>query len=140
GERFLPTTREVSIGRGVVYRPVRFWTQATYAGEGIASVRGDSSGCAREVNGLPMCSAPSVAIHRAYWNVAKPSQSVSAFLSYPGAMGACDEYFWEAYLHSEPERWIGPNAEAEMEAAIVAELGDATGAIGETLAEWRRET
>lgn len=45
GGDFIPTTREVCIGAGVVYRPLRSWHANIPAGEGVSSIRGDGSGC-----------------------------------------------------------------------------------------------
>ena len=69
-------------------------------------------------------SPPFTVTHRLYWNVARPNDTVSAFLSYPNGMGAVDEYFWEVYYGDEPERFVGEHAESEMEATILAVLGD----------------
>ena len=77
-------------------------------------------------------------MHRLYWNVKAPKNRLSAFLSYPHGMALCLEYFWELYL-DDVERWTGPNAETEMEARILAEIGDAAGSLGETLDEWTKE-
>jgi hypothetical protein len=126
---FLPCTREVEVGRGVVYRPIRSWHVGTYAGERLHVVGGDRSGCIDEirsaVGGLlrEVCSPPSSAIHRVYWNRSQPDRTISALLSYPHGMSSLPEYFWEAYL-GKVERWTGDSAESEMEARIVAEIGD----------------
>ena len=126
-ERFLPCTREVSIGRGIVYRPIRSWHSGTYAGEGIDHVNSDRSGCVEVLNDREVTSPPSTATHRLYWNVRHPSVRVSAFLSYPGRMGVSDEYFWETEIASGFDsitRFFGDNAEVEMEVAITEELKD----------------
>ena len=128
GPLFVPTTREVSIGDGVVYRPVRSWHSGTYAGERRETIPGtsDGSGCikVKRGSGEELCHPPQTVTHRLYWNVAKPDDTISAFLSYPGAMGCCDEYFWEAYIGEDVERWTGDTAEADMETAILGVLGD----------------
>jgi hypothetical protein len=120
GERFLPCTREVEIAGGIVYRPIRAWALLTYAGEGLLSVRGDHSGC---VDTLGKCSPPSTAIHRLYWRrLGHPDEdTISAFLSYPQGMGCVDEYFWGIYGGGSdgPERFLGPEAETEMETRIL---------------------
>jgi hypothetical protein len=141
GERFVPCTREIEIAQNIVYRPVRMWHTGVYAGENIASVHGDGSGCVQQINGQAMTNVPATVTHRAYWNRSRPDVCVSAFLSYPGAMGACEEYFWEAMLMngapdaeneqeaedaaSDPIRFTGTNAESEMETFIVRLLRDA---------------
>ena len=141
GERFVPCTREIEIAPNIVYRPVRIWHTGVFAGENIASVGGDRSGCVGNIDGIPMTHVPSTVTHRVYWNRSRPDICVSAFLSYPGAMGAVDEYFWEAMLMSrapdaeneqeaetaasDPARFTGDNAESEMEAFIVRLLRDA---------------
>jgi hypothetical protein len=119
---FVPATREIAIGDGVVYRPIRSWHSGTYAGEGLLRMpSGDRSGC---VDDDGSTQPPLTVTHRLYWNVAKPEDMISAFLSYPGAMGCCDEYFWEAYIGDDVERWTGETAEADMEKAILGALGD----------------
>ncbi len=122
---FIPCTREVSIGRGVVYRPLRGWHSGVLAGEGITSVNGDGSGCIRLPDAKQehfIAPRPLTVVHRLYWNK-RTDKKVSAFLSYPRAMGACDEYFWEANIN-DCMRWTGPKAEERMEAAILARIGD----------------
>jgi hypothetical protein len=123
---FIPCTREVSIGRGVVYRPLRSWHSGVRAGEGITSVHGDGSGClkADEDKQYYIAPRPLTVVHRLYWNK-RTDKHVSAFLSYPGAMGACDEYFWEANIN-DCQRWTGPKAEERMEAVILTRIGDRT--------------
>lgn len=119
-EDFIPGTREVEIGRGVVYRPIRSWHSGTYAGERKrVQEDGDTSGCIDE-KGRPY-GRPYTVTHRLYWNRRDPERRVSVFLSYPGAMGACPEYFWEAYI-ADVERFA---TEGECEARILQELGDA---------------
>ncbi len=122
---FIPCTREIEIADGVRYRPIRSWHSGTYAGEGRDVVDGDRSGCAWSHDGMLVTMVPRTVVHRAYWNVKHPDRWVSAFLSYPGAMGAERVYFWEANIPSDGDsitRFVGDNAEAEMEAAIVAYL------------------
>lgn len=131
GPIFIPCTREIEIGRSVVYRPVRMWHSGTYAGEGFTSVRGDGSGClkrgAEATHDHHIAPRPSSVVTRLYWNRNKPARKISALLSYPGGMGCVDEYFWEATIESDTDgitRWTGDNAEAEMEEAIRQEIGD----------------
>lgn len=95
-ERFIPGTREIAIGSGVVYRPIRSWHANVYAGEGITRVNGDGSGCLREGPG-EWCNRPYTVTHRLYWNKKDPERTWSVFLSYPDAMGCCPSYFWELY-------------------------------------------
>lgn len=124
GERFIPCTREITIGGGVWYRPLRSWHSNTYAGEGLTSVRGDGSGCLHEGRGaMPVASQPSTVTHRLYWHERNRERTISVFLSYPNRMGYSDgEYFWEAYGTGIEARWFGENAETEMEAAVLAVL------------------
>jgi hypothetical protein len=137
GDQYIPCTREISIGRNVVYRPLRRWSAGTYAGEGIGSIQGDRSGCVHVESGRRLCSPPNVVTHRRYWNTRAPDIGVSAFLSYPHGMGAVDDYFWEIYGGGEPEdphdrnpedndilRFMGPSAESDMEARILLRLAD----------------
>ncbi len=120
---FVPCTREVQIADGIVYRPIRSWHSGTYAGEQRDIVDGDRSGCAwRDRDGLMVTMIPRSVTHRAYWHRKDPSRWVSAFLSYPGAMGACSSYFWEANIPSDGDSITRYVDEAEMEAAIVAFL------------------
>jgi hypothetical protein len=121
---FVPCTREIDIGRGVVYRPLRSWHSGVLAGEGITSVGGDGSGCIKldPKDDHYIAPRPQTVVHRLYWNK-RTKKKVSAFLSYPRAMGACDEYFWEANI-DDCMRWTGPKAEQRMEASILARIGD----------------
>lgn len=125
GPAFVPCTREIDIGNGVVYRPLRSWHSGIFAGEGLTEVGGDASGCIRiDSRSSYVAPRPGTVVHRLYWNkLARGVSCVSAFLSYPNAMGACSEYFWEAYIGEEPERFTGPDAETEMERAIVFAIG-----------------
>lgn len=120
---FLPATREISIGRGVVYRPIRSWHSGTYAGERITNVHGDRSGCVTNVPGslTQHCPPPYTVTHRVYWNKRDPERTVSAFLSYPNGMGCCPDYFWEAMGSDEPERFP---SEEECETRILEWLSD----------------
>ena len=117
---FIPCTMARPIGGDVFFRPVRSWHSATYAGEGLEIVGGDRSGCLMKGGVLSkMCSVPLTVTHRQYWHKRDPARAVSAFLSYPNAMGCSDSYFWETYgLGDDVERWFGDNAEAKMERAI----------------------
>jgi hypothetical protein len=117
--QWLPCTRAIAIGGGVFYRPIRSWHSGTYAGERLTIVRGDKSGCmmAGGPLGRDVAPLPNTATHRLYWHKSDPDAVVSAFLSYPGGMGCCDEYFWETNI-GDCERFTGPSAEEEMEASI----------------------
>ena len=57
--------------------------------------------------------------HRIYWNK-ETGKSISAFLSYPGAMAIGDRYFWE--IHPYEDDVARFDSEDEMERAVVAEL------------------
>lgn len=118
---FLPATREIEIAGGVRYRPIRSWHTGCFAGEHITSINGDASGCAKLVAGAWATSPPYTVTHRLYWHPSNPEKCVSAFLSYPNGMGCCDEYFWEASVN-DCERFTGPTAEEDCEAAIVKAL------------------
>lgn len=119
---FIPATMSRSIGDGVFFRPIRSWHSATYAGEKLTKIpnTNDGSGCVRNPSDIiRVCSIPLTVTHRLYWHERDHRKTVSAFLSYPNAMGACDEYFWEVYrIGDDIERYFGENAEAEMEEII----------------------
>lgn len=120
---FIPGTREISIGGGVVYRPIRSWHSGTYAGEKLESLPNttDRSGCVMgQLRGITVSTLSYTVTHRVYWNVAKPDEMISCFLSYPGGMGCCDRYFWEALIDGEPVRFFD---EAEAEKAIRDTIG-----------------
>jgi len=122
-DRFIPCTMERMIAPNIFWRPIRSWHSNTYAGEQMLNTpSGDRSGCAKEIHGshLLHCYIPYTATHRIYWNN-ETDETISAFLSYPNGMGACDEYFWEA-LFEDTERWFDENAEIEMEEAIIERL------------------
>lgn len=121
-QEFIPCTMARHISDGVMFRPVRSWHSATYAGEKLEIVGSDRSGCARKDGPYSfMCSIPLSVTHRLYWHKDAPDKTVSAFLSYPNGMGCSDEYFWETYgLGEDVERWFGDAAEQEMETAITA--------------------
>jgi len=126
-EWFIPTTMSRAIGDGVFFRPVRSWHSATFAGEKLTErAGGDRSGCMfpERFHGLEVCSIPYTVTHRLYWHEKAPDNTISAFLSYPGAMGFSEEYFWEANGSDENDvtRFFGDAAEAEMEIAIKAKL------------------
>lgn len=112
---FLPCTRNVEIGDGIVYRPIRSWHAGTFAGEQRVQIIGDRR----------MTSPPYSAIHRLYWRIQAPKRCVSAFLSYPNGLGAMPTYFWEISI-GDCERFTGVRAEEEMEAAIKGFLLDGT--------------
>lgn len=122
GRIFVPCTRAVHVGEGVFYRPIRSWSTNVFAGEGLEIIGEDRSGCAYpEKDGIRKCSLPRTYTHRLYWHEAEPDCTVSAFLSYPGAMGyytGTNEYFWEANLN-DYERFVGLKAEERLERAIL---------------------
>jgi|SRR5882724_6566956 len=81
---FIPATREIEIGEGVVYRPIRSWHSNVPAGE--------------RCENWP----PRTYTHRIYWKkgtdpnaTASKVFTVSAFLSYPKGMSIVDHYHWE---------------------------------------------
>ena len=94
---FVPATREIEIGAGIVYRPVRSWHSGVYAGERLEIVGSDKSGCLIGRHGsLSTCLPPKSYTHRIYWRRGgDPSKHISAFLSYPGGMVTTDRYVWE---------------------------------------------
>lgn len=120
-DRFIPCTREIEIGDGVRYRPIRSWHSNTFAGERLTEVGGDRSGCMHTMGGRRWAPIPNTVTHRLYWHESDPERTVSAFLSYPGAMSSGNEYFWEANI-DDCVRFFGPEAETECETAIKAEL------------------
>lgn len=110
---FIPGTMERKISEKVVFRPIRSWHNGTYAGERLRKVGNDGSGC-MDVDGR--CRIPLTVTHRIYWNTLTNVQ-LSAFLSYPDAMGYFDGgYFWEICAESGIVRFTN---EEEMERAIV---------------------
>src|SRR6185312_2082255 len=117
-QEFIPCTTPRHIGSEVYCQPIRSWHSGTYAGEKLTSIPGsnDRSGCLRD----GMADAPLSVTHRLYWHRDKPEQKISAFLSYPNGMGACDTYFWEcnAIAPDDVVRFFGPDAEKKMETAI----------------------
>jgi hypothetical protein len=122
GPDFVPATREISIGRGVLYRPVRSWHSGTYAGERLESVGGDRSGCivGELGGGLKVTTPPRTVTHRVYWNASDPEDRISAFLSYPDGMSGVSEYHWEA-MADDVERFV---KEEELESWILDQIGD----------------
>jgi hypothetical protein len=127
-QSFIPCTISRAIGDGIFFRPIRSWHSATFAGEKLTKMPGpdDRSGCMWEerFHGLQVCCIPYTVTHRLYWHESKPDKTISAFLSYPDAMGFSGGYFWEAYgvEADDVSRYFGDGAEAEMEAAIKAKL------------------
>lgn len=130
---FIPCTMARHIGGGVLFRPIKSWHSATYAGEGLDKMPGgeDRSGCVfsgtvigRDGSPITMeklCMVPYTVTHRIYWHESDPDKTVSAFLSYLNAMGYCGdgEYFWETYgISDDIERFTGDSAEQEMETFI----------------------
>lgn len=126
---FIPCTMARSIGEGVFFRPIRSWHSGTYAGEGLFKIPNstDGSGCLREETARypgsavgTLTSAPLTVTHRLYWHTREPHRTLSAFLSYPNAMGAYEDYFWETYWPDckDIERFIGEDAEERMEDVI----------------------
>ena len=121
---FIPATTERHITKDIVFRPRKSWHSATAAGEKITGWTDieDRSGCARpikECGGLLMCMVPYSVTHRLYWNKKRPDEKISAFLSYPDAMGGCDTYFWEALFDDDTHRF---DTEEDMEKAILKAL------------------
>lgn len=114
---FIPATSPRQISPHIYFRPIRSWHSATYAGEGLTVVKTDKSGYLLN-NGL--CYAPKTVTHRIYWHD-ETNKFISAFLSYPDAMGCVDEYFWEIYPgdNEDVDRFF---SEAEMEAKIISIL------------------
>lgn len=125
-EQFIPTTMPRLIGRNVVFRPLRSWHSNTFAGEGLFKIpnSNDSSGCLEAFGRT--CMKPYTVTHRIYWN-RRTGNTISAFLSYPDAMGMSNgEYFWETLgtnKDGDIERFFGPNAERQMEQAIIKTIG-----------------
>ncbi len=125
-QTFIPCTLTRSIGNGVVFRPIKSWHSATFAGEGLLKIpeSDDGSGCVRpstEGSYQKLCPIPLTVTHRLYWHESNPDKTISAFLSYPEAMGyyGDKEYFWEIYgTGDDIERFGGEQAEAEMEVVI----------------------
>lgn len=115
---FIPGTMERKVASNIVYRPIRAWHSNTYAGEGLKTWKGDRSGCLRD-DGLT-CIKPYTVTHRIYWNT-QTQEEISSFLSYPNAMGCCDDYFWEIYDYKsgETSRYA---TEEEMEAKVISLL------------------
>lgn len=122
---FIPATMARAIGTGVFFRPMRSWHSGTYAGERLYKMpeSNDRSGCLFEekAHDFDICSPPLTVTHRNYWHERDAGKTLSAFLSYPGGMGADQEYFWEVYWRQREldiERFYWPEAEAEMEVKI----------------------
>ena len=92
---YIPCTSPRTVADGIEFRPIRSWSSATYAGEGLRIHRGDRSGC---IEAYDRCRPPKTVTHRVYTNF-KTEKQISAFLSYPDAMGYWGnaEYFWEIY-------------------------------------------
>ncbi len=118
---FIPATRAVSIGHGIVYRPIRSWHSGVLAGERYdPKPREDRSGCiVGQLRGLDVTQPPRTVTHRIYWSPDRPKRWISAFLSYPNGMSCVDHYHWEVLIDGEVERF---STEEECEAAIVAAL------------------
>jgi hypothetical protein len=121
---FIPATMEREIAKDIVFRPIRSWHSATYAGEKLQEMNGDHSGCMELIQQQgfmrkqEMCRIPYTVTHRQYWHRKNPNELISAFLSYPNAMGCWDTYFWEIYptLDGNEKRF---DSEKKMEKAIV---------------------
>jgi hypothetical protein len=122
GLLFVPATRAIHIGENVFYRPLRSWSTGVYAGELLEVVGSDRSGCAdpKKEGQLQKCCVPRTYTHRLYWHDDEPAYTVSAFLSYPNAMGYTggNEYFWEVNLQ-DCKRFTGPKAEEKLERLIL---------------------
>lgn len=130
-DKFIPCTTPRKVAKGIVFRPLRSWHSGTFAGEGLKSVKGDGSGCIKMSNeggwNHETCMPPYTVTHRWYYIDGHPEIGLSAFLSYPDRMGCSDgEYFWEALgtigCEDDVERFFGPDAEAEMERAVIKTL------------------
>ena len=121
---FIPGTYEREIAPNIVFRPIKSWHSATYAGERITIHNGNRSGCMFESGSFRSCSIPLSVTHRIYWNKIT-KEEVSAFLSYPDAMGAVPTYFWEIYSKkmADCERF---DTESEMETRILSLLMEFT--------------
>lgn len=119
---FVPGTRVIDVGRGVVYRPLRSWHSGVFAGERLVREPGeDKSGCIiGKLGALDVCMPPYSYTHRLYWNVNDPEKYVSCFLSYPNGMGPIPTYFWEVMLN-DVERF---DSEEEAEEAIRNAIGE----------------
>lgn len=124
---FIPATKEINVTRKIVYRPIKSWHSATFAGEKLEKLPGtnDGSGCMKRAKlygelDWDMTYIPKTVTHRLYWHKDNPKETMSAFLSYPDGMGSCNEYFWEAYpIKGDVERWTGDKAEEDMEKVLV---------------------
>ena len=130
---FIPCTMEREIAKDIVFRPVRSCHSNTFAGEKLLKMpdREDRSGCMEIINNtrtgsnVEMCRIPYTVTHRQYWHKKNPKYAISAFLSYPEAMGCSDgEYFWEALgtAKEDIERFFGDSAEQDMEKKIIKAL------------------
>jgi len=118
-------TKIREIAPRVFMQDKKHWAMNSYAGEGIIELedeRGykhDRSGCLHsECSIVYPCHEPKVAVYRQYWS---KKGRVSCFLSYPGAMGAVPNYFWEIYclegrLFEDIERF---DTEEECERRII---------------------
>jgi len=121
-DRFIPTTMARHVGRGVYFRPIRSWHSGVLAGERKTEERGDASGCMfrDKHHGLDVATIPRTVTHRLYWHESNPEATISAFLSYPDAMGARPVYFWEANIVQDDGDGIARfDSEKECEEAIV---------------------
>jgi len=114
---FIPMTNEISIGEGIVYRPIKSWHSGTYSGERLLKMPGtiDRSGCLQDYG---KCFPPLTCIHRIYWHKDNFENYISAFLSYPLGMGAVNAYFWEIYP-TESEDIERFESENKMEIRII---------------------
>jgi len=119
---FIPGTMEREIAPNIVFRPIRSWHSATYAGERLRKVGNDGSGCMRLDNDdTKICNIPLTVTHRCYWNK-QTGKRLSVFLSYPEGMGyfGDKQYFWEAYpVGDDVERY---ETEDEMERSVIGLL------------------
>ena len=84
-------TQPLSLRKGIFVEDKQHWAMNVGAGEGLRSIRGDSSGC---LDADGKCRPPYVAIYRHYWS---RKGRISCFLSYPDGMGSMPTYFWEIY-------------------------------------------
>lgn len=127
-DRFIPGTIERNVAKNIVFRPIKMWHSGTFAGEKLEKIPGseDHSGCMRKVmfkgHEWEMCPLPYTVTHRWYWHKKNQERTISAFLSYPNAMGCSDRYFWEIYPYKGD---VGRfDNEKEMEKSVIRILNN----------------
>lgn len=141
---YVPNTKWTDLTPSIEWRPATHWAINFYAGvrtgmrwfdEGIPMPKWDD----RETtdysgdthfggDGFRNCSAPSIAIYRHYRSKTDPEgKIISCFLSYPNAMGAWSDFFWEIYsigkvcLFEDVERF---GSEEELNIRLIELLSD----------------